>query len=442
MVKDVKNLEGKTFQGWLLGKVLGAGADGIVYAGSKGEQTAGVKIFFPESIVKNGLGEEAQRLELQLQLKGEKKHPNLVEVYDGGTDDDLNTLFLIMELVPGKSLDKVINDIPREAIPSLLLQLVGAAKFLEEQDLVHRDIKPANVMISDDFKLLTLLDLGIILRYPKDGDERLSRDEFVATTRYSPPEFVWRSEVATDEGAWRSITFYQIGATLHDIIMRKPLFDGFDKPRAKLYDSVRIRSPLFDNVACDEWLVNLCKCCLVKDWRERLKLVSWDSFSPPLNGLNDIEYKKHLIRLRQIRADECRQLEATEKVQTPTNERILELWDLYNKVFMETRQFLMASTIFPKFSGTQTVLSERDYVLRFEFDVDVDAMFSEPLIVEVFFSVDKEYELATDMKVSAQFKDGKELFRGNWTEMFTVDSAALIIQESLLQVADLVVPNI
>jgi len=98
---------------WLLGKVLSAGANWIVYAGSRGEQTVGVKIFFPGSIEKDDLEEEAHRLELQLQLKNGRKHLKLVEVYGGGNDVDLNTLFLIMELVSGKSHDKVINDIPR-----------------------------------------------------------------------------------------------------------------------------------------------------------------------------------------------------------------------------------------------------------------------------------------------------------------------------------------
>jgi serine/threonine protein kinase len=442
MVTDVKNLKGSVVQGWLLGDVLGAGADGIVYRGSKGEQTAGVKIFFPDSIEKNGVGEELQRLELQLQLKGGKRHPNLVEVYDGGSDQDINTLYLIMELVPGNSLDKVVEKIPPEAIPSLLSQLVSAAKFLEEQELVHRDIKPANIMISEDYKHLTLLDLGIILKHLKDDDERLSGDEFVATTRYSPPEFVWRSEVANDDGAWRSITFYQIGATLHDVIMQKPLFNGFDKPRAKLYDSVRIRSPIFDNAQCETWLVNLCKCCLVKDWRERLNLVSWDSFSDPSNGLNDIEYKKQLIRLRQIRADEHRQLVEAEKLLTPSGGRVHDLWDLYNKVFMEIRQFLMSSTIFPKFSSANKPVSDTEYQIRFDFEKDEETMFAESLTFEIVLSVDVKYELATDMKIFSQTKSGKELSKGNWTEMFTVDSATKIIQDSLLQVADLVVPNI
>jgi serine/threonine protein kinase len=99
-VPDIKQLIGAEIQGWTLIRILGSGADGIVYAVQKDDKQAALKLFFPDSLIKNGQAEARERLELQLSLKGAKHHDNLVEIYDGGEDPQLGTLFLVMELVP------------------------------------------------------------------------------------------------------------------------------------------------------------------------------------------------------------------------------------------------------------------------------------------------------------------------------------------------------
>jgi len=117
-VSAVEDLVGKEVQGWHLTGCIGSGADGIVYAGRKEGTEAAVKIFFPESLAKNGLASARERLELQLALIGKKHHPNLVEVFEGGEFQALGTLYLAMELVPGTSLDKLIvgRSLPRRLV--------------------------------------------------------------------------------------------------------------------------------------------------------------------------------------------------------------------------------------------------------------------------------------------------------------------------------------
>ncbi len=439
MTIDVRKLQGKTAQGWLLSEELGSGADGIVYVGTKGDLQAAVKIFFPEEVIKNGVDESMDRLDLQLSLIGQKQHPNLVQIFEGGKASELDdALYLAMELVPGKSLDKVVKVMPREAIAPLIMQLAEAAKFLDSMELTHRDIKPANIIISEDFSKLTLLDLGIILTLGAD-DDRLSGKEFVATLRYSPREFVWRKEDSSSSDGWRAITFYQIGATLHDMIMRKPLFDGLDQPRGLLYDSVRWHSPEVEANDCSAWLVNLAKSCLVKNWRERLLLLTWSSFlAPP--AADDYSYQQNVIRLRQIRSDEIRLAEEVAGEKEPkANVRVTELWELHNRVFIETRQFLMGAQIFPKFSATHTRMSDARYELIFMFDEDHSLMFDNPVIANVFLSTES-HEMATELRVVVVIKDGDTLFDAKWIEMLTVESAAARVRQALIEVAGNIVP--
>ena len=112
-----------------------------------------------------------------------------------------------MELVPGTSLNKLVGHVPPAIIVPLARQLASAAQYLDEVlNLAHRDIKPANIVISDDLQKLTLLDLGIVHQLPVDDAQgRLSGEEFVASVRYSPPEFVWRTEEEDADGAWRAV---------------------------------------------------------------------------------------------------------------------------------------------------------------------------------------------------------------------------------------------
>jgi len=438
---DISNLTGTTFQGWKLVRELGNGADGVVYEGENGIKTAAVKIYLPDAIAKSGFEEAKQRLDLQLKLKGCKRHPNLVEVLDGGVQADTKLLYLVMELVPGETLDKVITKLPRSHIPKLIKQLADAAEHLHvKEGLVHRDIKPSNIMVSSDFELLTLLDLGIALSH--DAENRVSGEEFVASLRYSPHEFVWRTEDATDESAWLAVTFYQIGATLHDLIMQRPIFSGFDKPRAALYDSVRLRPPQIESKDCPEWLIELTKCCLVKDWRERLNHVKWADFSGPSDTENALDPQRQRIRIRQIRAEEARMMrDEAEKKKQPTNSREVELWNLHNKLFMETRRYLLSAQIFPKFSATDRATSEREYVHEYDIERDERFMFDQQVKVRICLSADSQYERATDIAIKVSKADGTVLLEGTWTESFTVETAAALVQRVMQQAAELIVPN-
>jgi eukaryotic-like serine/threonine-protein kinase len=429
-VADLENLVGIEVQGWLLKKKLGGGADGIVYIGEKDGVRAAVKLFFPELVAKNE-APARERLELQLGLIGKKHHQNLVEIYAGGEDSNLGTLYLVMELVAGTSLDKLLGQIPAVAIGPLADQLASAARCLETMELVHRDIKPANIVISDDFQMLTLLDLGIAHQLPAEDDlGRLSGAEFVATLRYSPPEFVWRTEEGDDDDAWRAVTFYQIGATLHDVIMGKPLFSEHDTPRACLYDSVRDRTPIIESSEVEGWLVQTVQACLLKDWRQRLQLVSWESFSKPVS-VADVPQLERKIRLRQIRNDEIRRAQAKQVLKPPSPTREERLWALSTALNHEIRTYLINASIFPKCRIVEEQISQREYATHLYFDTDASRDFPPEVVFKVNLAVDGTLEEASKLSFSA-IVHTETIEAATWTEMFTVETAFAACQQSFL----------
>lgn len=438
---DVKQLKGMEFRGCILGDPLGDGGSAIVYAATMAGRDVAVKVFFPDALSRNGLSEETERLELQLQLKGQKRHSHLVEIIEGGVAPELgNTLYLIMERVPGESLDKLLNAIPRTAIGPLMKQLAEAAKYLEDVGLVHRDIKPANVIVNSNFTHLTLLDLGIVKGLESEDSERLSGSRFVGTARYSPPEFVWRSEGNSTE-EWRAITFYQIGGVLHDLLMRQKMFTGHDQPPSHLYDAIKLRSPVIDASDCASWLVLLAKCCLVKDWRERFRLVTWDSFSQPDGGAEaNIAQRQTSIRLRQVRLEEMDIAKVANTDPHADNKRIHDLWDLQDKLFLEIRRFLRGTQIFPRFSTDHVATGRSSYKITFKFEKDAQLGFSSEATAEIILQADGTTE-STELKMRIALLGVAPMFEGTWKEALSLEKASQIIQQALVQAADKIVPE-
>jgi serine/threonine protein kinase len=253
---------------------LGKGGSATVYKATKDGEEFALKIFDKTALDEFGAG-ETTRIERQLGLK-DHQIENLIRIYDGGYDEDKQTFFLVMEYLPWPSLEKSIEKLPNDAIPNLMAQLAKAAKELEELGIVHRDIKPANIHVSPDFKSLKLLDLGV-MQPTEPSQEDVSEGRFVGTLRYAPPEFLLRQEKRDLDGH-RAITFYQMGAVLHDMLMKKPLFWEHSKPKAELYKAVECVVPSIDVDRQMDYWAALADCCLAKDPRHRLKNVSWNDF--------------------------------------------------------------------------------------------------------------------------------------------------------------------
>lgn len=270
-------LVGKTIGGWLVQKYINHGKSAVIFLARRGDQDAALKIFDREIVQRYGRDAQLNRIKRELSLVG-KSHPNLVAIYGGGEDGEY--LFVAMEYFPGRNLAEALLDIPASEVRSLISQISSAAKFLEDSSFAHRDIKPENIGLSPDMKSAKLLDLGVIRPFDlsnvtDEGDQRF----FIGTLQYSPPELLFREEDQSVEG-WRAISFYQLGGVLHDMLVRKPLFEDFKNPYARLVRAVEREIPRIDSVT-DPDLRLLAQNCLAKVARHRLDTVKWEDFSRP-----------------------------------------------------------------------------------------------------------------------------------------------------------------
>ena len=89
-------------------------------------------------------------------------HPNVVRVYD--VVDEGERLWIVMELVVGRSLERIMVDEgplgPGEAA-RIGLGLVAALRQVHARGVLHRDIKPGNVLVEGAGDRIVLTDFGI-----------------------------------------------------------------------------------------------------------------------------------------------------------------------------------------------------------------------------------------------------------------------------------------
>jgi eukaryotic-like serine/threonine-protein kinase len=293
-------IEQADINGWQPLSLLNFGKSAVVLLASKGDTKVALKVFHPETVKTYGLSSQLIRIGREQSLIG-KPHANLVSILDGGVSKNGNHPFIAMQYVPGRRLSDVISDIPLSKIAQFVEQLASAAKHLEDMGIVHRDIKPDNININDTYTSITLLDCGV-LRPIGDNSATAQHGErpFIGTHQYAPPEMIHGKEEDSIDG-WRAITFYQIGAVLHDLIVQRPLFFDYTNRIADLVEAVDNVIPDIGNVNVDQSLVALARKCLQKKPTDRLRLLQWANFSFSENhGLEDIAYRKRQLIDRQF----------------------------------------------------------------------------------------------------------------------------------------------
>lgn len=278
-------IKGKKIKEISIVKLIDNGKSAAVFCGEKDGKPYAVKIFDTEIIKKYGNEIQQDRINLELSLK-EHKINNLVKIIDGGTTtiENNNFFFIIMEYIEGKNLKKFIKEetITIEFIVNVMNILINVTEELLKNDppMVHRDIKPENIMVTDTNDII-LMDLGVIKIIGKPSMTDMDTKQFLGTLRYAPPEFLTREEVDNKDG-WQAVNIYQIGAVLHDLIMKKELFDGIE-PYTNLVIAIKDDMPRIISKEYHPKLIQLARNMLQKDWGNRLRQNPIDKLKSTLN---------------------------------------------------------------------------------------------------------------------------------------------------------------
>lgn len=143
-------------------------------------------------------------------------HPNVVNVYDVGEDDDL--YYIVMELVEGITLKKFIEkkgtlDV-NEAI-GIGIQIAQGIQAAHDNNIIHRDIKPQNIIISKEGKV-KVTDFGIA----KAATSNTITSNAMGSVHYISPE---QARGGYSDG---KSDIYSLGVTIFEMLSGKVPFEG------------------------------------------------------------------------------------------------------------------------------------------------------------------------------------------------------------------------
>jgi len=146
-------------------------------------------------------------------------HPNVVGVYDWGSEDE-HTYYMVMEFVAGTDLRDVLVSRgtlePAQAI-TILASVCDALSAAHQSGLVHRDVKPENVLISRS-GVVKVADFGIAVVV--DAERTNPGGMVPGTLRYLSPEQAAGAEASTASDIWAA------GAILSELVTGRPPTQG------------------------------------------------------------------------------------------------------------------------------------------------------------------------------------------------------------------------
>jgi hypothetical protein len=146
---------------------LGSGGMGQVFRGrdTRLQRLVAIKVLHDEA----ALDPDRQRRFAQEALAASAlNHPNILTVYDVGTED--GTPYLVSELIDGESLRAEMNRgrVPLKRVVEIAHQIAEGLAAAHDAGIVHRDLKPENVMVTADGRV-KIVDFGLA-KAPLQGD--------------------------------------------------------------------------------------------------------------------------------------------------------------------------------------------------------------------------------------------------------------------------------
>ena len=149
-------------------------------------------------------------------------HPNIVSIYDTGTDRDRH--FIVMEFCGSGTLaDLASSEGPLEPDRICVIgsAICDALAYAHANGIIHRDIKPANVLLADD-GTVKVSDFGIA-KAAFTGRDLTTSGSLLGTVTYVSPEQAKGLE--PDERS----DVYSLGVILYELATGRPPFTG-DSP--------------------------------------------------------------------------------------------------------------------------------------------------------------------------------------------------------------------
>ena len=251
---------------------IGAGGMGEVYRAQDAKLGRDVALkVLPAEMAHDP--ERLARFHREAKALAQLDHPNIVTIHSVEECNGIH--FLTMQLVEGRSLDRVIpaSGLPLEQIVEIARALGDALAVAHDKGIVHRDLKPGNVMVTNEGHV-KVLDFGLAkdVRAANGGDLTLTSDSqtqigvVMGTPAYMSPE----------QAAGRLLDhrtdIFSLGVVLHEMATGRRPFEGTSS--AELVSAIlRDTPPSVTDARPDlpSDLARIIRRCLEKDPSHRVQ---------------------------------------------------------------------------------------------------------------------------------------------------------------------------
>ncbi len=216
---------------------IGAGAMGMIYRArdTRLERDVALKVL-PAGLLADPVAR--RRFRAEALALSQLNHPNVATVFDFDSQEGVD--FLVMELIPGRTLAELLEQgpVPASELLPLALQLAEGLAAAHERGVVHRDLKPANILVTPEGRL-KILDFGLA-RHTADAENAptvtsVQVGTIVGTMAYMAPEVLAGTQADARADVFASgIVLYQMAtgrhpfpadtpsAVVHAILNREP----------------------------------------------------------------------------------------------------------------------------------------------------------------------------------------------------------------------------
>jgi len=207
---------GQVIGGYLVEEFIGKGAMGRVYRAEQLslKRPVALKILAPHLVEDR---DYVGRFIREAQASAKLVHPNIVQVYDVGSENDI--YFIAIEHVDGETVQEKLDRekiIPVDQAVDIVLQAARGIACAQDENIIHRDIKPDNIMLNKrgqakvaDFGLSKVID---------ESSASDHSDSIVGTPYYMSPE----------QGEGRELDLrtdiYSLGAFFYHLVTGRPPF--------------------------------------------------------------------------------------------------------------------------------------------------------------------------------------------------------------------------